>query len=115
MQPEADYGRLPNGDWKTVARAGEDAEVQEVKKGVELVGRRYRGPFDALGPGGDVDHRVIGWDEVALDEGTGVVHIAPGCGSEDPCRQARRPPRAQAPRFRSRELLGPTKTGGFSS
>ena len=25
----------------------------------------------------------IGWDEVSLDEGTGVVHIAPGCGSED--------------------------------
>ena len=26
---------------------------------------------------------MIGWDEVSLDEGTGIVHIAPGCGTED--------------------------------
>ena len=25
----------------------------------------------------------IPWDEVSLDEGTGIVHIAPGCGGED--------------------------------
>ena len=30
-----------------------------------------------------VRHRVIPWDEVALDEGTGIVHIAPGAGAED--------------------------------
>ena len=30
-----------------------------------------------------VAHRVIPWDEVALDEGTGIVHIAPGAGAED--------------------------------
>src|SRR3954469_12476733 len=83
VQPEADYGRLANGDWVAGARAGDGADVQEVKKGAELVGWRYRGPFDALGPGGEVDHRVIGWDEVSLEEGTGVVHIAPGCGTED--------------------------------
>jgi isoleucyl-tRNA synthetase len=29
------------------------------------------------------DHRVIPWDEVTLDQGTGIVHIAPGAGSED--------------------------------
>ena len=28
-------------------------------------------------------HRVIPWDEVALDEGSGIVHIAPGAGTED--------------------------------
>ncbi len=26
---------------------------------------------------------MIPWDEVTLDDGTGIVHIAPGCGSED--------------------------------
>ena len=31
----------------------------------------------------DVDHRVIGWDEVDAAEGTGIVHIAPGAGKED--------------------------------
>src|SRR5205807_1578063 len=82
VRPDADYGRLANGDWVAVAR-GDGATFVERKRGDELVGWRYRGPFDALGPGGEVDHRVIGWDEVALDEGTGIVHIAPGCGAED--------------------------------
>jgi isoleucyl-tRNA synthetase len=30
-----------------------------------------------------VVHRVIPWDAVDLTEGTGIVHIAPGCGAED--------------------------------
>ena len=30
-----------------------------------------------------MEHRVIPWDEVTLDQGTGIVHIAPGCGGED--------------------------------
>lgn len=83
VHPGGDYARLRSGDWVAVALAGDGADVQEVRKGVELVGWRYRGPFDAIGPGGEVDHRVIAWEEVALDEGTGVVHIAPGCGTED--------------------------------
>jgi isoleucyl-tRNA synthetase len=28
-------------------------------------------------------HRVIEWDAVSEEEGTGIVHIAPGCGAED--------------------------------
>ncbi|MBA3655033.1 MAG: isoleucine--tRNA ligase [Actinobacteria bacterium] len=83
VQPGADYGRLANGDWLAVARAAPDATFEETTKGSALVGWRYRGPFDALGPGGAVDHRVIAWDEVSMDEGTGIVHIAPGCGTDD--------------------------------
>jgi isoleucyl-tRNA synthetase len=82
VQPTARYGRLANGDWIGVERGG-DAEFAETKLGSELVGWRYQGPFDDLGPGGEVAHRVIGWDEVVLDEGTGLVHIAPGAGTED--------------------------------
>ena len=51
--------------------------------GADLVGWRYEGPFDSLGPGGEVEHRVIPWDDVSMEEGTGIVHIAPGCGAED--------------------------------
>ena len=29
------------------------------------------------------EHRVVTWDEVGEEEGTGIVHIAPGCGAED--------------------------------
>jgi isoleucyl-tRNA synthetase len=32
---------------------------------------------------GRLRHRVIAWKEVGADEGTGIVHIAPGCGAED--------------------------------
>ena len=28
-------------------------------------------------------HRVIAWSEISEAEGTGLVHIAPGCGAED--------------------------------
>jgi isoleucyl-tRNA synthetase len=81
VRPDARYG-LRNGEWRAVDRSGEgefDAELL----GSELVGWRYDGPFDAVGPGGDVDHQVVAWDEVSLEEGTGIVHIAPGCGAED--------------------------------
>jgi len=82
VSPTAEYGRLADGDWMAVARRPE-ATFEEVVRGADLVGLRYQGPFDDLGPGSGVVHRVIGWDEVSLDEGTGVVHVAPGCGSED--------------------------------
>ena len=52
-------------------------------RGSDLVGWRYRGPFDDLPPGSEVEHRVIPWDDVTMDQGTGIVHIAPGCGGED--------------------------------
>src|SRR5512140_2433187 len=69
-------------------------EILEERPGSELVGWRYRGPFDELPAvraafargrpdGGPYEHRVISWDEVGEDEGTGIVHIAPGCGAED--------------------------------
>ena len=52
-------------------------------RGEELVGLRYRGPFDDLAAQQGIEHRVIAWDEVSLSEGTGIVHIAPGAGTED--------------------------------
>ena len=82
VNPDAEYGRRANGEWVAQARYP-DERFEEGKRGAELVGWRYRGPFDELAPGGSVDHRVVPWDEVSLDDGTGVVHIAPGCGAED--------------------------------
>jgi isoleucyl-tRNA synthetase len=82
VRPKTTYGRLDNGDWIAVERGGE-ASFTETLPGEDLVGWRYSGPFDDLDPGGGVEHRVIPWDEVSVDEGTGIVHIAPGCGAED--------------------------------
>jgi isoleucyl-tRNA synthetase len=82
VNPEARYGRRANGEWVAAGRYPDDG-FEETLPGSELVGRRYEGPFDDLAPGAGVEHRVIPWDEVSLDEGSGIVHIAPGCGAED--------------------------------
>ena len=71
-------------------------EVLERRPGRDLVGWRYEGPYDSLpavrdafakgtrdDPGTPYEHRVVAWDEVGEEEGTGIVHIAPGCGAED--------------------------------
>jgi isoleucyl-tRNA synthetase len=60
-----------------------DYHVVETLKGSEMVGWRYRGPFDELPAEQGVEHRVIPWKDVSASEGTGIVHIAPGCGRED--------------------------------
>ena len=82
VHPDEEYGRRENGEWVAVKRFPEDAYVERVP-GSELVGLRYRGPFDELGPGSQVEHRIIPWEDVTMDQGTGVVHIAPGAGGED--------------------------------
>ena len=79
VKPDAEYG-LSGGDWRLAVSGG---EYERIARGEELVGLEYSGPFDDLAAQEDVVHRVIPWDEVALDEGTGIVHIAPGAGAED--------------------------------
>ncbi len=82
VQPEAEYGRRENGEWVAVGRYPEETFVER-RRGEELVGWRYAGPFDELGPGAEVEHRVIPWADVSLEDGTGIVHIATGAGQED--------------------------------
>jgi isoleucyl-tRNA synthetase len=78
VKPDAEYG-LRDGQWR-LAVSGE--EYAHVARGEELVGLHYTGPFDDL-PAAVKEHRVIPWDDVSLTEGTGIVHIAPGAGTED--------------------------------
>ncbi len=58
-------------------------KVLERMPGEALVGWEYKGPFDELPAQEGVRHRVIPWKGVGAEEGTGIVHIAPGCGKED--------------------------------
>ncbi|MHA1906445.1 MAG: isoleucine--tRNA ligase [Candidatus Thorarchaeota archaeon] len=62
-------------------------EVEEELLGADMEGWKYNGPFDELPAqkesGVSGNHLVITWDEVGEEEGTGIVHIAPGCGAED--------------------------------
>jgi isoleucyl-tRNA synthetase len=85
---------LAKGTLKTVLEGR--VEILEERPGRELVGWPYAGPFDDLPavaaafakgtrdePGTPYVHRVVPWTEVGEAEGTGIVHIAPGCGAED--------------------------------
>jgi isoleucyl-tRNA synthetase len=60
---------------------GEGVRIETAVKGRSLTGSRYRPPYP------NVDHpdvhRVVEADFVGMDEGTGIVHIAPGFGPED--------------------------------
>jgi len=92
VHPDLEYVRVRLKDGvvvvgrKVFEGAGwSDATVLETVKGKDLLGLRFRGPFDEL-PAAMVavpHHRVIAWDEVGEEEGTGIVHIAPGCGEAD--------------------------------
>ncbi len=106
--PELDYLKVKQGDEIYYLSKGTTSmlkgkfEVLAELKGADMVGWTYDGPFDDLPaanrPGGFTHlnemianvtitakeaHRVLPWDEVGEDEGTGIVHIAPGCGAED--------------------------------
>jgi len=60
-----------------------DYHVVETLQGHDLVGWKYRGPFDELPAARGTEHKVVPWKDVSSAEGTGIVHIAPGCGRED--------------------------------
>ena len=51
-------------------------------KGTDLEGLEYETCFPEMEQQ-NFAHKIVLWDEVADDEGCGVVHIAPGCGAED--------------------------------
>lgn len=59
---------------------GEAGAVARTLDGAALVGARYSPPFENVG--GDT-HRVVAADFVSIEEGTGVVHMAPAFGAED--------------------------------
>ena len=85
---------------RTILKGSGGVEVVEELPGRGLLGLTYDGPFDQLPaqnvPGGvfpygetgggataAAAHRVIAWSAISEAEGTGLVHIAPGCGAED--------------------------------
>ncbi len=89
VNPDLTYAKVRHGDdvlYLSKATLGVlqgDHEIEAELPGRDLVGLTYRGPFDELPAQTGIEHRVIEWDEVSEDEGTGIVHIAPGCGKED--------------------------------
>jgi isoleucyl-tRNA synthetase len=61
---------------------GEDAEVVGPVAAADLVGLRYERPFDLL-PMDATGGRVVAADFVTVDDGSGIVHLAPAFGEVD--------------------------------
>ncbi len=106
MKPDADYVMVEHeGEKLVLAEAlvdgvfGEHKEVVERYKGSDFLKRKYEPLFDTfkneadpsrpgrLGPANDgltgSAFYVINGDFVTLEDGTGIVHIAPGFGADD--------------------------------
>ena len=90
--PEIEYVRVrdPKGGRDLVVAAVrratvglEDAEIVAHLPGRDLAGARYRRPFDGLPVDEEVGLRVVIADFVAVDEGSGIVHLAPAFGEID--------------------------------
>jgi isoleucyl-tRNA synthetase len=68
---------------------GDDAEIVRSYRADELVGLRYRRPFDWVQPTGFPDEqvqnawRVYTAEFVSSGDGTGIVHISPAFGADD--------------------------------
>ncbi len=89
VHPDLDYLAVHQGDEtyylarNTVGMLRGPYTVERTFKGSELVGLEYVAPYAGLPVQRGVVHRIVPWTEVSEEEGTGVVHIAPGCGAED--------------------------------
>ncbi|MFW9834003.1 MAG: isoleucine--tRNA ligase [Candidatus Thorarchaeota archaeon] len=91
--PDLTYAKVKQGDEilylssKTLHMLKGNYEVAEELLGLDMEGWIYHGPFDEFPAQKDHgvagNHKVVVWDEVGEEEGTGIVHIAPGCGAED--------------------------------
>jgi len=88
VDPKMDYVIVKSGQEQLIIAKNrldslpDKLEIIKELKGDELVGEQYLGVFDEL-EAVKTDHKIIAWDNVGDDEGTGLVHIAPGCGQED--------------------------------
>ncbi|MFM8793918.1 MAG: isoleucine--tRNA ligase [Acidimicrobiales bacterium] len=92
VAPDVDYALMRDADGNTYVLA--DARVATYEKelsgaerigtvkGADLVGRTYEPLFPFLS-GTENAFRVLAGDFVTTDDGTGVVHLAPGFGEDD--------------------------------
>jgi isoleucyl-tRNA synthetase len=60
----------------------EKVEVVDILKGKQLKGKQYQPLYTFLPPDKPA-HRIVFGDFVTVDEGTGMVHIAPAFGEDD--------------------------------
>ena len=87
VDPTSAYAEVSVADRRYVVaellrdRVFPGAPVLRTLPGERIVGARYAPPYDNV-RNGDT-HRVVAADFVSMEDGTGVVHIAPAFGPED--------------------------------
>ena len=86
VNPTLEYVKA-NIDGKIVYLGSDSAKRLNIKdtQGIdieELIGLEYESLYDIEAQKG-VKHSIVQWDLVDASSGSGVVHIAPGCGQED--------------------------------
>ena len=86
----AEYSIVERGDERLIvatplvrsvigAEGSAEASAVRTLPGVDLVGARYRPPY----PNVDGAHTVVAADFVSMEDGTGIVHMAPAFGADD--------------------------------
>ncbi len=89
VNPDINYVKVENNGikyWLARARLTElegEYNILDNKKGSELEGIEYVMPYSDLEPQSKTHHKVVLWELASEEDGTGIVHIAPGCGAED--------------------------------
>ncbi len=76
---ERDGERLVLGEALRERVLGEEGEIVATHRGADLVGIRYRPPYENV----EGAHVVVAGGFVSMDDGTGIVHMAPAFGAED--------------------------------
>ena len=90
VNPDADYALVQCGGetWTLAADLAPkvldsfDAQTVQTEKGSDLIGRRYEPLFPFAGDFENA-YQVVGAEFVTMEDGTGIVHIAPAFGQED--------------------------------
>ena len=92
IDPEKEYVKVTDGSKKTYVIAHEaleryrddiDLEIVETFKGQKLVGQKYQPLYNFFPTNSKTDYQIYPADFVTMDEGTGIVHVAPGFGEDD--------------------------------
>ena len=84
MELDGEYLILGSATVANYAKQLEGATEHSVIKGTDLVGRTYAPLFQYFADRDDLNaFRVMAGDFVETEEGTGVVHTAPGFGEDD--------------------------------
>jgi len=91
VNPDLEYGRYENDGQSLILLKSlkgkilsDKWQLKETFKGNKMKGWEYSAPFDDLPRVKGIKHLVVDdKDLVTAEEGTGIVHIAPGAGHED--------------------------------